>query len=387
MDRRSYLKHTLALAGGLLIPAGVMSLVGRHGVSSSTELVGFDGKIMGTGYSVRLGSPPKQQSRADQFERPLGNTHSQSQVVNHIEDQHDDQELKSLAHRVHSTLQNVDRSMSTWRDTSELSLFNNSAEPGWQSISPDTLMVIDTALHVSQLSHGAFDVSVGPLVNLWGFGPSPSNSTSAFVYEKPSKAAITDSMRYVGYHAIEIDHTQGVARKRSPKAKLDLSGIAKGFAVDKVAQCLDTLGYENYLVEVGGELRARGHRSNGHDWRVAIERPNSPANDVLRVLNLNTSAIATSGDYRNFYINGGERFSHSIDPRTGRPVNHELVSVSVIANTTMQADALSTAMIIMGPDDAQAFAQQHQLAAHFVLKSVSGSLDEKFSPFFTHYLS
>ncbi len=379
MNRRTYLKYALALSGALSVPASIMSLVGRHGVSTAANLAGFDGRIMGTGYSVRFGA------LQTEYKAQVKNTvrTANAGATNLL----NGQQLDGLAHLVHATLQDVDHRMSTWRETSELSLFNNSIDQDWHKVSSKTLGIIDNAMRISDLSAGAFDVSVGPLVDLWGFGAVMSNSAAAHQFEKPSNKAIAKCMQIVGYNAIEINHDQSAIRKQIPAAKLDLSGIAKGFAVDQVAKLLDAQGYENYLVEVGGELRSSGKRSKNQDWRVAIERPYTARRDVFRVLNLRNSAVATSGDYRNFYLDGGQRYSHSIDPRHGSPVNHELVSVSVIANTTMLADAYTTALIIMGPDEAHAFATQHRIAAHFVHKSASGKLDEQFSPLFSEYIS
>jgi len=379
MDRRTYLKNAFALSGGLLVPAGVMSLVGRHGLSDSAELVGFDGRVMGTSYSVRLGLQPTEQRRSSHSPTQL--THNNKQTLG------SDHQIEGLAQQVHSILLNVDKRMSTWRDTSELSAFNNRLDRNWHTLSSDTLTVVDRSLQVSKQSLGAFDVSVGPLVDLWGFGATSRYANSALGFHKPSNSDVTNCLQHVGYDAIEIDHTQGTVRKHNSGAKLDLSGIAKGFAVDKVTEYLDELGYKNYLVELGGELRARGRRANTQNWRVAVERPDTARRDVLRVLNLHDSAIATSGDYRNFFMDGGQRYSHSIDPRNGYPVNHNLISVSVIANSTILADAISTAMIIMGPELAPAYAEQHNLAAHFVLKSTSGKLAEKFSTGFSAYVT
>jgi len=148
-----------------------------------------------------------------------------------------------------------------------------------------------------------------------------------------------------------------------------------------VASVLDSLGLDNYLVEVGGELKARGHKPDGSPWKVAIERPIAGRREAYRALSLHDHAIATSGDYRNFFADGGQRYSHSIDPRSGQPVQHNLASVSVVAESTMAADAHSTAMMVMGPDDAMAFASQHQVAAHLILKS-GNSLKEIYSPAF-----
>jgi len=385
VDRRTYLKHTLALSGGLLIPAGVMSLVGKSGTTSSTELFGFDGRIMGTGYSVRLGSSDtKLLAISEPGTEPLS---TRAKMISHDSSLLTGHHSNSLARSVHDELLKVDTRMSTWRETSELSHFNNSTNQNWQVISSETLSVIEKSLQLGRLSLGAFDLTVGPLVDLWGFGAASNSAYSATGFNKPSAGAVAKRMQYVDFNAIEIDLSRGVVKKQIPEAMLDLSGIAKGFAVDKVAEYLDAQGFENYLVEVGGELRSRGQRDTNQEWRVAIERPSRFMRDVLRVVNLRGRAIATSGDYRNFYVDGGQRYSHTIDPRNGYPVNHELVSVSVIADTTIMADAFSTALIIMGTDDAQTFAEQHGLAAHFVVRLASGKLEERISSEFTAYLA
>lgn len=394
MNRRSYLKHAMALSGGLMLPAGVMSLVGKHGVSSEPDLIGFSGKIMGTGYSVRLGESngalDERNQRSNNKSRKLpGNQPTNDQLAKkqYIYQHVDDQQLHLLKNKVHATLQHVDHLMSTWRNTSEISRFNTRVNYDWQTVSANTLEVIDHSIQISRLCSGAFDISVGSLVDLWGFGATDNYALSTSGVAKPTAHAISQCMQQVGYNGIQIDHVQGAIRKSIPELKLDLSGIAKGFAVDQVAELLETEGHENYLVEVGGELRCKGYKQDDAFWRVAIERPVATQQDVFRVLKLHNTAIATSGDYRNFYIDGGQRYSHSIDPRSGHPVNHGLVSVSVIAKTSMQADALSTALIILGPEDAFEFADRHQIAAHFILKSATGKLDEQFSPSFVPYLS
>ena len=357
MDRRSYLKTSLALGGGLLIPAGVLGLVGCSGTSKAPELAALDGKIMGTGYSVRLGI-----GEAD----PL---------------------LDGLAPKIYSVLQDVDTHMSTWRADSELSRFNTSEDQDWQSMTPATAEVIAYALGTSSSSRGAFDVTVGPLVDLWGFGAGATTVSAAKTVDgvaagrKPAGQAIRQTMAMVGSEAIDVDLDTNSVRKLNREVRLDLSGIAKGHAVDRVATLLDAEGLDSYLVEVGGELKARGVKPDGTSWKVAIERPLAGQRDVFRVLDLNNSAIATSGDYRNFFADGGQRYSHSIDPRTGQPVNHELASVSVVAESTMVADALSTALMVLGPDDAMDYAKRHQIAAHLILKSGS-ALKEVHSPAF-----
>jgi len=347
MDRRSYLKSSLLLGGSFLMPAGVLALAGCSGTARSPELAGFDGQIMGTTYSVRLGVPL----------------------------------TEGLASKVHAALQNVDVHMSTWRGDSELSAFNDSADGDWQSMTPNTLDVMAQAINTSSISNGAFDVTIGPLVDLWGFGAGATKAGSI-----PVGRDINAGLAQVGYEAIKIDLEAGAARKLNQKARLDLSGIAKGHAVDRVAAVLNELGIDSYLVEVGGELKARGAKPDGSLWKVAIERPAVGSREVFRALKLNDQAIATSGDYRNFFDNGGQRYSHSIDPRTGQPVDHELASISVVADSTMAADAWSTALMVLGPDEAMALAKQHKVAAHMILKSGT-SLKEVYSDTFEQLLT
>lgn len=354
MDRRSYLKTSLALGGTLLLPAGVLSLVGCSGTVKPPELSGFDGKIMGTGYSVRLGK---------------------TAMVD-----------EALANQVHVVLQDVDAHMSTWRSDSELSRFNNSSDGDWHEMTAETIRVIAHSLGTSQSSEGAFDVTVGPLVDLWGFGAGAAQLNNGSRGRKPGEQAIRQNLARVGHEAIEVNLENNAVRKQVADARLDLSGIAKGHGVDRVADLLDSLGIDSYLVEVGGELKSRGLKPDGTAWKVAIERPAAGTRDVFRVVNLQNSAIATSGDYRNFFADGGHRYSHSIDPRSGQPVSHELASVSVVADSTMAADALSTALMIMGPDAAMDFAEQNGVAAYLILKSGS-SLKEVYSQTFEKLLA
>lgn len=354
MNRRAYLKTSLMVGGSLMLPAGVLALVGRSRTSRLPGLAGFDGKIMGTGYSVRLG----------RVDKVTGEQRSDS--------------VSALAMQVHSVLQDVDSHMSTWRANSELSVFNRSANSDWQAMTPATTRVIAQAKNISDLSAGAFDVTVGPLVDLWGFGAGALHSNVQGASLKPAASSIRDELARVGYEFIDVDLESQTVRKRYPTVQLDLSGIAKGHAVDRVASVLDHEGVESYLVEVGGELRSRGRKPDGSLWRVAIERPSIGQRDVFRILQLDNQAIATSGNYRNFFADGGQHYSHAIDPRTGESISHELASVSVVASSTMQADALSTAMMIMGPDAAIDFAEQHNVAAHLILKS-GAALKEVYS--------
>lgn len=356
MNRRSWLKTSLAAGGGLLVPAGVIAVAGCS-ATSSPDLLSLSGRIMGTGYSVQLGA--SEGSPFMKSENPDG-----------------------LSQQIYAVLKDVDTHMSTWRADSDISVFNNSADTDWQQLSPATLQVIAASLGTSASTGGAFDMTIGPLVDLWGFGSAASNSGGS---AKPTVAAIRQTLAKVGHEAVEVDLNLNAVRKHNTDVRLDLSGIAKGHAVDRVASLLDSNGVDSYLVEVGGELRARGSKPDNTQWRVAIERPDAGQRDAFRVVNLEDRAIATSGDYRNFFIDGGQRYSHSIDPRTGMPVTHELASVSVVAASTMTADALSTALMIMGPQQAMSFALNNKLAAHLIVKS-EGLLKEHYSAEFESLL-
>ena len=342
MNRRKYLKRGFALGGCLLLPAGALSLVGRTGMAQVSSPNSMSGRIMGTGYSVTLGA--------------------QTQSVN------------SLHQIVLNELSAVDNTMSTWRPESEISKFNRSVNLEWQSIPHAMMQVIQHGMQTSKNSKGAFDTTIAPLVNAWGFGANSLHSTGGF--KKPSVSEINAATSQVGYQEIDLEFANNKLRKRKDYVQLDLSGIAKGFAVDKVAAVLDKHDIHDYLVEVGGELRSRGKNVNGKEWRVAIERPSDYQQSAFRIVSLPNRAIATSGDYRNFFLDGGVRYSHSIDPRSGVPVNHELASVTVVEKTTMAADSLSTAFMIMGPDEALDFANENGIAIHMILRSATGKLSE-----------
>ncbi len=342
LDRRFYLKASLVLGTGVALPVGVHTLIGRAGGHSTAKAGGFDGRVMGTTYSVRFGESADS-SRPDR------------------------DSIKRLGNHVQAVLQNVDQHMSTWRRDSELSVFNQKPDTDWQALTPATTRVIDQALHTSSLSAGAFDVTVGPLVDLWGFGGGSAGSADG-KRRKPPVRTIRKTLARVGHQAVEVDIAASMVRKHVAEANLDLSGIAKGYAVDRVAKFLDDNGIVNYLVEVGGEVRTRGRKNDDALWKVAIEKPVVGKRQGLRILHLQDQAIATSGNYRNFFSEDGQRYSHSIDPRTGYPVQNGVASVTVVAGSAVTADALSTALMIAGPDSAMDIADRHQLAMHMIFR-------------------
>ncbi|MEP5568070.1 MAG: FAD:protein FMN transferase [Halioglobus sp.] len=266
---------------------------------------------------------------------------------------------------IESLLEAVNDSMSTYRNESEISRFNLSPEDQWFSVSTDFYVVLSAALAVGRQSGGAYDITVGPLVNLWGFGPK------GLVFEPPPAEAITDVKQRVGQDYLRLN---GDSRslKKSADVYLDFSSIAKGFAVDKIARWLDDQGIADYLIEVGGEMRVAGMSPRGDAWRVAIEQPDMGRLDVASAIRLSNTGVATSGDYRNYFEAEGVRYSHSIDPRTGYPVAHELVSVTVVHPSAMLADAWATALTVLGAEDAWSVALEQGLAVYLIQRDGDG---------------
>lgn len=280
---------------------------------------------------------------------------------------------------VQAVLERVEQSMSTWRDDSEISRFNRAAVAAWQPVSADFLAVMQAAHAVWSASAGAFDVTVAPAVNLWGFGPGERRD------EPPSTQQVETVLEQVGTAAIEIDASGSRLRKSAPR-QLDFSSLAKGYAVDAVAQLLLDRGVNDFLVEVGGEMRLAGLSPRGDAWRVAIEQPQAGTRAVATAIALSDVAVATSGDYRNFFEYGGRRYSHSIDPRTGWPVSHELVSVTVVASSAMMADAWATTLTVLGADEALAVAEEHALAVYFIQRA-GGEFRARHTAAFAPYLA
>ena len=267
---------------------------------------------------------------------------------------------------VNRLLRDVDAKMSTYRDDSELSRFNAAKSTEWIPVSNEMVDVVEHALQVSQLSDGAFDITVGPLVNLWGFGPDQRPD------RVPTDEQIAAAKAQLGYQHVHTRRQPPALKKDRDDIYLDLSALAKGYAVDQVADYLENLGITDYMVEVGGELRLKGRNENGTPWRIAVERPTPGDRDVYSIMQLEDMGVATSGDYRNYFEQDGQRYSHTIDPRTGRPIDHRLASVTVIADSSMYADALATALLVVGPDEGDELAQQHGIAAYFIVKSSEG---------------
>lgn len=256
---------------------------------------------------------------------------------------------------VRQALDRVDALMSTYRADSEVSRFNRheSVEPF--PVSAETHAVLATAQELSATTGGAFDITVGPLVDVWGFGPRE-------ISEPPTEETVRRLLERTGWRKLVLDPQDRAVRKIVPQLRIDLSAVAKGYAVDLVADALERLGYRRYLVEVGGELRAAGSRADGTPWRVGVESPESSGRGVQRILQITDTAVATSGNYRNFREADGQRYGHVLDPRTGRPTTNQVLSATVLHPSAMHADALATALLVLGESEGTDLAEREELA-------------------------
>lgn len=275
----------------------------------------------------------------------------------------DDAARSELAELIEAELAAINRAMSTYDPGSELSEFNRREDLRWAPASRGLLEVLDSASRISASTNGAFDVTVGPLVDLWGFGPQFRSQ------RVPSDAVIERVRESVGYQHVQTELSAGAIRKRHSRTQVDLNAIAPGYGVDRVAMILDRQGVDGYLVEIGGEFRARGTTAAGRPWRVGIERPVGGRRVVGEVVVLENRAIATSGTTKDFFEQDGRRYSHCIDPATARPVEHPPMAVSVVSNTAMEADGWATALLVLGPERGYSLAQARDLAALFVTAS------------------
>ena len=281
--------------------------------------------------------------------------------------------LEAARMAVHDALTAVDLAMSTHRPDSELSRFNRTTDAS-VVLSPPLWEVFRLAQSISARTRGAFDITVAPLVDAWGFGPSRRERIVPDAEVRALEAR-------VGWQKLALDAQSRTIRKTHPGVRADLSGIAKGYGVDRAAAALDGLGIGNYMIEAGGEVRVRGHNAAGAPWQIAIEQPDAVPQRPRVVVPLRDSAIATSGDYRIYFERDGERYCHEIDPATGCPIRTGIASVSVVAAECATADALGK-LIVLGIDDAYALAVAQQLAVHFIVRGPGGHLRDVATPAF-----
>ncbi|WP_419246545.1 FAD:protein FMN transferase [Serratia sp. NFX21] len=314
------------------------------------EQVNLDGKTMGTSYSVRYVTGDDTPSAG------------------------------KMQAEIDKRLELVNDQMSTYRPGSELSRFNASrAVDKPFPVSAATTEVVLEALRINRVTDGALDVTVGPLVNLWGFGPEGRPD------KVPSAAELERRRAWTGIDKLSV---QGNALVKSiPELYVDLSSIAKGYGVDVIAQYLQSQQVKNYMVDIGGEVRTRGHNGEKKPWRIAIERPTAGMEQKAQlVIQPGEMSIATSGDYRNYFEQDGVRYSHTIDPVTGKPIHHHLVSVTVLSPTCMAADGLSTGLNVLGPERGMALANLMGIPVFMIVKTAKG-FEERYSEAFKPYLN
>ena len=278
---------------------------------------------------------------------------------------------------IQERLDEVNRLMSTYRPDSDISRFNASTSTDWFPVDLLTATVVARANELSASTQGAFDVTVGPAVELWKFG------TDRETPRLPTEAELTAVLEQIGYQKIQTRLDPPCLRKSKAQVKIDLSAIAKGFAVDRVAARLRELGLKNFMVDVGGEIVVLGNKPHGAPWTIGIERPNDTQREPDRVLELTDTALASSGDYRNFYLLDGKRYSHTIDPRTAQPVtwpdDGQVAAASVIADDCMTADALATALMVLGPDEGLTLAENLEASGLVFLRRADGSFSARLS--------
>jgi thiamine biosynthesis lipoprotein len=286
---------------------------------------------------------------------------------------------QALAEAITSALEEVDEKMSTWREDSELTALNQHASTEPFPVAASTMAVLMRAESVWRETDGAFDVTVYPLVRAWGFGGAEQTSSP------PTDADIADLLQRVGQQHLTLNHELRHVTKTRPDITIDLSAIAKGYAVDRISVALTGQGHAHHMVEVGGEIRARGWNRFKQPWRLAVERPDTMARTVEAVVQLSNLSMATSGDYRSFREHDGRRWSHTIDPRTGTAQLHTLASATVLHAECAFADAYATAFMVMGPDAAMTLATQRDIAALFLIRLSDGGFEHRSSPAFEQH--
>lgn len=275
---------------------------------------------------------------------------------------------KDLREKIQAQLDADDMLMSTWKNDSALSHFNQHSSTAPYPVSEAMSDIISMALRIGEKTDNAMDITVGPLVNLWGFGPDK-------IPEKmPDDEQITAAKALTGLHHLRVINASGKQwlQKDLPALSVDLSTIGEGYAADHLARLMEQNGISRYLVSVGGTVVARGMNSEGNAWRVAIQKPTDRESVIQALVDINGHAISTSGSYLNYYEIDGKRISHIINPQTGRPIDHNLVSVSVIATTAMEADGWDTGLMVLGAEKAKQVAEKEGLAVYLITKEGSG---------------
>jgi len=288
----------------------------------------------------------------------------------------------ALQQQVDRLLTKINAQMSTYLPDSELSQFNAAPAGQWFSVSPETAFVVAEAIKYHKLTSGALDVTIGPLLRLWGFGTQTGGRSPP--PHPPDQKRLRDVLKYVGCDHLQVRADPPALQKDIEGVEVDLSSLAKGYAVDQVLALLRHQGVAGVMVEIGGEVRAAGHRPDGTAWRIGIETPTPYSRKVFHVVRLRDNALATSGDYRNVQHSHGKTFSHIIDPRTGQSLPTQGASVTVCGTSCLEADALATALLLMGAERGVVWCEQNSVAALF-LTLKDGKVVEQCSPLFLRY--
>lgn len=316
----------------------VLALSACQRDATPAEPLRFSGGTMGTSYTVLVYAPESARLRLDAG--------------------------------IQATLSRVVNATSVYEPRSDVSRFNAAAVDAWIPIGEDLYRVMRVALQVAELSEGALEPTILPLVNLWGFGPRGRAE------EVPDAEELATTQAKIGWQDLMLRSEPRALLKLAPR-EVDLGGIAKGYGADAVAEYLRAQGYTQFLVDLGGDLVAEGGKADGTSWRIGIEQPVVGERRVFEVVELETAAMVTSGDYRNFFEVDGVRYSHTLDPRTGFPIDHGLASVSVLAETALLADAWSTALMVLGTQAALAMAERHDLSVLLIERSENGFVSHR----------
>jgi len=342
---RSTVKSVASAALFLCAAAGC----GQSSKAAQPEQVEFTGAMMGTTYHIK--------------------------VVGSMTDP----ESTATAEAIEDALKNVDTKMSTYKSDSEVSQVNAASAGVPVSLSEDTFHVFTLARQVNEESDGAFDITVGPLVNAWGFGPAGPGKT-------PDDAELSELLKLVGPDKFVLDPVANTLTKTDGSVYCDPASVSEGYAVDEVAEVLLARGYKDFMVEVGGEVRCAGQNAGGGPWKIAIEKPVDGDRVIQEVVGLQDTSLSTSGNYRKFYMVDGKRISHTIDPKTGRPVAHQLASASVLHPICALADAYSTAIMVLGPEKGLAFAEKMGLPTLLIIHGEDGQLITRETGSFAQYV-
>lgn len=329
-----------------ILLVAVVALVGCGRSAPGPDLWVFVGETMGTTYEVKV------------VAEGIG-----------------EERRVELADAIVGVLDEVNGKMSTWLKESEVSRLNRVGAREPFAVSPETFEVLALSKKLVGETRGAFDMTVGPLVDAWGFGPAGRQA------EPPGEEELAGLLERTGSELLDLDAASLTVTKGLDQLRVDLSGVAKGYAVDRISEALAEAGAGRHMVEVGGEVRTRGLNQQAGPWRIAIQMPDLGGQRHELVVPLSDLAMATSGDYRNYYEVAGRRVSHTIDPRTGRPIEHNLASVSVVATDCARADGLATGLNVLGPEGVS-LAEELGVAAYFLFREADGEFSRRMTPAF-----